>query len=270
NSRLINPRRPMEASGTSGMKVCANGGLNFSVLDGWWVEGYKGDNGFAIGAGEEYDDTEIQDEVESRALYDMLEKEIVPMFYKRGSDGLPRDWLRVMKRSVSTLTPVFNTNRMVEEYVRLCYLPSQQRYRALTADGLRRAAELAEWRRKIRSQWNQVRIERVDVTNGEPLHVGNNLEVTGHVHLGPFQPEDVDVQIYHGPLDSMGEITGAHVEPMGLVVAPEQSGNGSPTWSFRGRIFCRNSGQYGFTVRVLPKHPGLPHVFETGIVTWGQ
>src|SRR2546430_9844724 len=113
---LNNPRRPMEASGTSGMKVCGNGGLNFSVLDGWWVEGYQGDNGFAIGAGEDYGgDTETQDEVESRALYDMLEKEIVPMFYKRGSDGSPRDWLRVMKRSISTLTPVFNTNRQVEE-----------------------------------------------------------------------------------------------------------------------------------------------------------
>jgi starch phosphorylase len=268
---LNNPRRPMEASGTSGMKVCGNGGLNFSVLDGWWVEGYKGDNGFAIGAGEDYGgDTETQDEVESRALYDMLEKEIVPMFYKRGSDGTPRDWLRVMKRSISTLTPYFNTNRMVEEYVRLCYEPSQQRYRALTADGLRRAAELAEWRRKVRSQWNQVRVDGVDVANGEALHVGNELEVTARVHLGPFQPDDVELQIYHGPLDSMGEIASAQVEPMGLISAPEGSANGAAMWTYRGRISCRNSGQYGFTVRVLPKHQGLPHVFETGLVTWGQ
>src|SRR5262245_13135624 len=265
---LNNPRRPMEASGTSGMKVCANGGLNFSVLDGWWVEGYKGDNGFAIGAGEEYDDTEIQDEVESRALYDMLEKEIVPMFYKRGSDGLPRGWLRVMKRSISTLTPVFNTNRMVEEYVRLCYRPSHERYRALTADGLRRAAELAEWRRKLRSQWNQVWIDGVDVAGGDPLQVGKDLEVTARVHLGPFQPDDVEVQIYHGPLDSLGEIASAQVEPMPASTTPEPSANGSATWAFRGRIICRNSGQYGFNVRVLPRHASLPHPFEPGLVTW--
>jgi starch phosphorylase len=267
---LNNPRRPMEASGTSGMKVCGNGGVNFSVLDGWWVEGYKGDNGFAIGAGEEYEDTAIQDEVESRALYDMLEKEIVPMFFKRGGDGLPREWLKVMKRSISTLTPVFNTNRMVEEYVRLCYRPSHERYRALTAEGLRRAAELAEWRRKLRAQWNQVRIDGVDVQGGDSLHVGKELDVTAHVHLGPFRPDDVEVQIYHGPLDSMGEIADAHVEAMPPSGPPEPSANGSGSWSFRGRISCRNSGQYGLNVRVLPKHTNLPHVFEPGLVTWGQ
>src|SRR5258707_5969957 len=98
---LNNPRRPMEASGTSGMKVCGNGGLNFSILDGWWVEGYQGDNGFVIGSGEEYADTEVQDLIESRALYDMLEKEIVPLFYKRGGDRLPRDWLQMMKPTIA-------------------------------------------------------------------------------------------------------------------------------------------------------------------------
>ncbi len=154
--------------------------------------------------------------------------------------------------------------------LRLCYEPSQQRYQALTAEGLRRAAELAEWRRKIRAQWNQVRIEGVEVSGGDPLHVGNDLEVTARVHLGAFQPDDVEVQIYHGPLDSMGEITSAQVEPMALSASPEGGTNGAATWTYRGRISCRNSGQYGFTVRVLPKHAGLPHVFETGLVTWGQ
>src|SRR5213079_2144731 len=120
---LNNPRRPLEASGTSGMKVCVNGGINLSVLDGWWVEGYQQDNGWAIGAGEEYTDLHYQDEVESRAIYDLLEQEIVPLFYTRSSDGLPRGWLKMMKRSISTICPVFNTNRMVQEYVEKCYWP---------------------------------------------------------------------------------------------------------------------------------------------------
>jgi starch phosphorylase len=267
---LNNPRRPMEASGTSGMKICGNGGLNFSTLDGWWVEGYAGDNGFAIGAGEEYENTEVQDEVESRALYDMLEKEIVPLFYRRGADGLPREWLKVVKRSISSLTPVFNTNRMVEEYVRQCYWPSNTRFESLSADGLRRAAELAGWRQRMRQQWSQIHIDNVETRGSDQLHVGNDLDVAVRVHLGPFHPEDVEVQIFHGPLDSLGDI----VDPRSVAIVPslgpEPSANGSATWLFRGRIPFRTSGQYGFNVRVLPHHDSLPNSFEPGLVTWGQ
>jgi starch phosphorylase len=267
---LNNPRRPMEASGTSGMKICGNGGLNFSILDGWWVEGYRGDNGFAIGAGEEYDNTETQDEVESRALYDMLEKEIVPLFYRRGGDGLPREWLKVVKQSISTLTPVFNTNRMVEEYVRQCYLPSNNRYQNLTADGLRQAAELASWRQRLRQQWSQVYIEDVETHGSDQLHVGKDLDVAVRVHLGPFHPEDVEVQIFHGPLDSLGDIADPQSEAIVPSLGPEPSSNGSAVWLFRGRIPCRTSGQYGFNVRVLPHHASLPSVFEPALVTWGH
>src|SRR4029079_14773764 len=130
---LNNPRRPLEASGTSGMKAAMNGGLNLSVLDGWWVEGHAQDNGYAIGAGEEYTDLQYQDDVESRAIYDLLEQEIVPSFYNRSTDGLPRGWLKAMKRSMATCCPVFNTNRMVQEYMEKCYGPSEERYEALTA-----------------------------------------------------------------------------------------------------------------------------------------
>src|SRR5204862_960110 len=137
---LNNPRRPLEASGTSGMKVCANGGLNLSILDGWWVEGFAQSNGWAIGHGEEYTDLTYQDDVESRAIYDLLEQEIVPQFYTRTSDGLPRGWLRMMKHSISTCCPFFNTNRMVQEYMDKCYGPSNQRFTRLSADGLKKAA----------------------------------------------------------------------------------------------------------------------------------
>src|SRR5712692_10016035 len=155
---LNNPRRPLEASGTSGMKVCINGAINLSILDGWWCEAYAGDNGWAIGAGEEYTDLTYQDDIESRAIYDLLEQEIVPAFYNRSTDGLPRAWLKAMKRSMSTVCPVFNTNRMVQEYTEKCYVLSANRFNRLTGDDLRRAAELSQWRRRLVRDWPQVKV----------------------------------------------------------------------------------------------------------------
>ena len=186
---LNNPRRPLEASGTSGMKVCANGGLNLSVLDGWWVEGYQHDNGWAIGAGEEYSDLVYQDTVESRAIYDLLEQEIVPMFYDRGTDGVPRTWISRMKRSISTNVPFFNTNRMVQQYVESCYWPSGLRYLRLIGDKLKKAAELATWRKKLADSWPQVRIEDITTVNGgDTMRVGAELNVIAQVEMGRTAP----------------------------------------------------------------------------------
>jgi starch phosphorylase len=262
---LNNPRRPLEASGTSGMKVCANGGLNLSILDGWWVEGYAADNGWAIGAGEEYTDLAYQDDVESRAIYDLLEQEIVPLFYKRSSDGLPRGWLQMMKRSMATLTPVFNTGRMVAEYTTVCYLPSGERYHRLMADNLGKARALAEWRRGVGRGWPQVRVVAVDADGADPMHVGGQLQVHARVHLGPLSPNDVQVQLFHGPVDSLGEIPRGQTVPMSSNGAPPEGG----TWNFHGAIPCRTSGQHGFSVRVLPRHGDLANPFEPGLVCWG-
>ncbi len=261
---LNNPRRPLEASGTSGMKVPCNGGLNLSILDGWWCEGYDGDNGWAIGAGEEYTDLTYQDDVESRALLDLLEQDLVPAFYKRGTDGLPREWIRRMKRSIMSLVPVFNTNRMVEEYTRRCYVPSNRRAARLSADMLKAARELAAWRRRISSQWGGVRIEGVEAPTGETLRVGAEFPVKVRVNLGAFSPDDVEVQLCHGVLDSMGEFA----DPRATPLHADTERNGS-TVLFTGSVPCRASGQFGFTVRVLPKHPNLAHSFEPGLVTWG-
>ncbi|MBX9626648.1 MAG: alpha-glucan family phosphorylase [Gemmataceae bacterium] len=265
---LNNPRRPLEASGTSGMKVPVNGGLNLSILDGWWVEGYDGDNGWAIGAGEEYTDLNYQDEVESRALYELVEKEIVPLFYTRGADGLPRGWIRRMKRSVSTLVPVFNTNRMVEEYTERCYAPSHRRFARLTADHLAAAKDLAGWRRRVGAGWGEVTVEAVEAPAGATHKVGEVFPVRVRVSLGRFSPDDVEVQLCHGVLDAMGEIA----EPRALALHPEPSANGTGhghAVTFAGKVPCHASGQFGFSVRVLPKHQHLPHPFEPGLVTWG-
>jgi starch phosphorylase len=261
---LNNPRRPLEASGTSGMKVCGNGGINLSILDGWWVEGYAQDNGWAIGAGEEYTDLHYQDDVESRAIYDLLEQEIVPLFYTRSSDGLPRGWLKVMKRAMSTICPVFNTNRMMQDYVEKCYWPSSQRYDKLAADNLRKARDLAVWRRRLAQGWSQVKVEAVEARGADPLHVGSALEVKARVNLGNFSPDDVEVQLFHGVVDSLGEIP----KP-GTVQMCQDSVHDGNTWLFQGTIPCRSSGQHGYAVRVLPKHPDLGNPFEPGMVCWG-
>jgi starch phosphorylase len=168
-----------------------------------------------------------------------------------------------MKRSIMTLVPVFNTNRMVEEYTERCYVPSHRRESRLSVDHLKAARELAAWRRRIAGDWNQIKIEGVESQSGE-LKVGAEFPVKVRVNLGPLAPEDVEVQLCHGVLDAMGEIA----DPRATPLRPDGTRNGSVVL-FSGTVPCRASGQFGFTVRVLPKHPNLPHSFEPGLVTWG-
>ncbi len=261
---LNNPRRPLEASGTSGMKAAANAGLNLSILDGWWVEGCDGENGWAIGSGEEYTDLTYQDDVESRATYDLIEQELVPLFYTRTSDGLPRGWLRRMKHAITTLAPVYNTGRMVAEYMRVAYEPSARRYLRLTAEGLRGAKALAEWRRGMARGWGQVKVESVESGGADPMHVGGELKVNARVNLGGLKPDDVEVQLFHGPVDSLGEI------PKPQTVTMNHNGTHQGTsWTFIGTIPCRSSGQHGFAVRVLPRNGDLANPYEPGLICWG-
>lgn len=261
---LNNPRRPLEASGTSGMKVSCNGGLNLSILDGWWVEGYHQDNGWAIGAGEEYVDLTYQDDVESRAIYDLLEQEIVPAFYNRTNDGLPRAWLKHMKRAIASNTAYFNTNRMVQEYMEKCYWPSNERFAQLAGEGLNKAVGLAQWRKRLAHAWPHVCVESVHANGADPMRVGAHLDVQARVSLGGLSPDDVEVQLFHGLVDSMGEIPSPGTAPMSHNGHPEGS-----AWNFHGTIPCRTSGQHGFAVRVLPRHPDLGNPFEPGLICWG-
>ncbi len=273
---LNTPRRPMEASGTSGMKVLPNGGLNVSIPDGWWAEGYKPNTGWSIGRGDEYNDPNYQDRIEAMALYDILEKEVVPLFYDRSGDGLPRAWISRMKSSMRNLCPVFNTHRMVSEYSERYYFPASNRASELIADDLLRAKKLVEWKQKMHSSWSQVKVINVESNTADggievpisemgvqdSLVIGRVLHVCAEVQLGSIVPEDVVVQAYHGPLDSNHEVTS------GLNIQLQLVGTGNNTYKYEGVIPCDVSGLQGFSVRVLPANSdaSLPH--ELNLIAW--
>jgi len=261
---LNTPRRPLEASGTSGMKVVANGGINMSVLDGWWCEGYKGENGWAIGAGEIYEDYEYQDEVESRAIYDLLEKEIVPLFYKRGTDGLPREWIAIMKNSITTLCPYFNTNRMIEEYGELFYVPGTINFFKLMQDDKKKIHEIASWKRKIRENWNQIEIKEVTPCSQNVLKVGDQFVVEAKIILGNLTPNDVLVELYYGKMDSQGNIKNSKRAIMKQIKEIEKG-----IYLYKGSTRCRESGHQGYAIRILPFHEYLSSSFEMGLIKWG-
>jgi len=261
---LNTPRRPREASGTSGMKIAVNGGPNISVLDGWWCEGYAPENGWAIGRGEEYGDVETQDAVESQSLYDLLEKEVVPTFYDRGNDGLPRKWIRMMKANLRSVCPAFNTNRMVHDYAERFYVPAIGRARKLMANGLADAKALAAWKARMAKAWGQIQVLSVEVDTRGEFTVGEDLPVRAIIRLGEIRPDDVSVELYEGRLDTQRQIQ----QPDIVAMACEGSHEGEQVWRYAGAIPCRQAGRHGFVLRVLPRHDDLVNPHDTGLILW--
>jgi starch phosphorylase len=260
---LNNPRRPLEASGTSGMKVLPNGGLNLSILDGWWDEGYQAEVGWAIGRGEEYQDLNYQDYVESNALYDILEKDVAPLFYDRGSDGLPRGWIARMKRSLKILCPTFSTNRMLWEYSERFYLPAAAYFQRMAENKMERGRQLTKWKAGIYQHWRDIRVEKVQAHSDTFARVGEGFRVSADIHLGAIDPKDVTVEVYYGPLSAERQITQARTLAMRA-----ENALGSGRHRYVAEIPCEVSGHHGYTVRVLPSHPDANSSSLTGLITW--
>ncbi|MGC9367164.1 MAG: alpha-glucan family phosphorylase [bacterium] len=262
---LNTPRRPLEASGTSGMKVLFNGGINLSTLDGWWEEAYNGRNGWAIGRGEEYQDHYLQDQVESFALYELLENEVIPKFYNRGRDGLPRKWIRMIKSSMQQLSPIYNTNRMLTDYTKLCYISAHVNWNKLSEHNFTKSHELGQWWDNITQNWNSIKINEVFSDTQHPLEMGQELEVKATINLGKLTPEEVLVEIYYGKISATGEI-----EDFKTVKMTVSESNGDSNYTYSGKIPCQSSGKKGFSVRILPYHQNLSRKFLPGMIHWAN
>lgn len=259
---LNNPRRPREASGTSGMKAAANGVLNLSTIDGWWAEAYTPEVGWAIGHGEVYDDAGYQDRVEAEDLYNLLERDVIPMFYDR-TGRVPRRWVDQMKANISSLCHFFNTNRMVAEYTDCFYMPLAARYAALVEDGFDGAKALADWRQRLRDGWSEIRVTNVNGERPTELRVGEPFRAEVKVFLGGLKPADVRVELYVGLVSPNGELARGQAVEMEV-----EEDLGDHRYLYGGEAACGMSGLHGYTVRVLPHHPDLPTPFQPGYIRW--
>jgi len=261
---LNNPIRPKEASGTSGMKVVPNGGINISVLDGWWDEAYNAANGWAIGKGEEYGDLAYQDEVESFFLYNILEKDVKPAFYNRGLDGLPREWLVRMRESMKSITSIFNTNRMVKDYTEKFYKLAHRENIDFQQENFSKVKELTSWKSFVSKNWDGVRIIHVDIADDREIKVNSQVTVRAEIALGTVRPDQVRVELYFGALDKNGDIFEGVALPM-----REGGSGGKGSIIYEGQMLCLQSGRFGFTVRVLPYNYNMPRKFDPELkITW--
>lgn len=259
---LNNPRRPMEASGTSGMKVVPNGGLNCSVLDGWWDEGYAPNVGWAIGDRNSLHDHVHQDWLDSSTLYHLIETDIAPTYYHRVDGAVPGGWVAMMKQSIADLAWRFSTARMVQDYATKGYLPSDERFRAMHADDRAAAVATLEWRQRVLAAWPSVKIIRVEDDAAVANAVGSQIRVSATVDLGGLSTEDVTVEAVVGKVGSTRDLYRNGVVELRPA---ESAGTGV---KYTATIALARAGNQGYTIRVRPSREGVPTAHELPLIRW--
>jgi starch phosphorylase len=258
---MNNPLRPYEACGTSGMKAALNGAANLSIRDGWWDEWFDPGYGWEIPSAEGVDGADRRDDLEAKALYDIIENEIVPRFYDLDAYGLPERWIQMIRETIAGLAPKVIASRMVREYVTNLYTHASASSLALDS-WTGGARSLASWKRRIREGWPTVAVEHVESLGGEQVEVGTKIHVGALVRLGELTPDDVQVQLVTGRVSGDDQLSELRVSPFLPGVAVDGG-----LRRYEGWVEARRAGAIGYTVRVVPYHPLLASPAEMGLAT---
>ena len=260
---LNNPRRPMEASGTSGQKASVNGVINFSVLDGWWAEGYDQTNGWTIGTNAEYDSYEAQDMADSQSIYKTLEEKIIPTYYDKDKNGMSKKWLQLMKNSIVTTGGKYSTARMLVDYTEQYYLPlcnlTKKYYQNID-----NVAEFNNWKNDLYTNWKDVKITQVNNLDNITIDAGNNIEVACEVELPNLSIDNITVEVYYGKILENGIVEDVHIVPMELTESSEEERK----YYFTSKIELKTGGNYGYTFRVMPKHEMILEPANLDLIKW--
>ncbi|MCW2530408.1 MAG: glgP [Pseudonocardiales bacterium] len=256
---LNNPLRPLEACGTSGMKSALNGGLNLSILDGWWDEWFDGENGWAIPTADGLVDQDHRDEVEAHALYDLIQYQVAPRFYSRDNAGVPNRWVSMVKHTLTTLGPKVLATRMVFDYVNKLYAPAAASSARVTAHDFAAAKQLAAWRNEVLGAWPGVRVQHVDSLVEGDVELGGTLRLRAEVELGGLSPDDISVEAAFGSVDSEDRLRDVDTVPLKMVEGEDGIGR------FEGDVPLLVTGAFGYTVRVVPKNDLLASPAELGV-----
>jgi starch phosphorylase len=262
---LNTPRRPQEASGTSGMKAAINGVLNCSILDGWWAEAYTPQCGFAITGDDNYEDPEDSDNYDSHMLFNALEHEIIPCFYDRAEGDIPRQWIKMMKESIIVGLGKFSSARMVQQYNDEFYTAATKNYEGLTKDNASEAQKLVDEKKLLNENFNEIFLEYPQVDHElVDIHIGDVFNVSSKVFLNNLKPEDVEIQVYYGQVNVHNEIIHSHTQKMEL---SEDLGNGY--YIYRYQIKCTQPGRFGLTTRVIPAGSSWQNSMP-GFIKWAN
>ena len=260
---LNNPRRPMEASGTSGQKASVNGVINFSILDGWWAEGYNAANGWKIGVNSNYDNCEIQDNDDSESIYNTLEKKIIPSYYGKNDNGYSESWLNMMKQSIITTGGRFSTARMLVDYVDKLYIPLCNLTNKYYND-LENVTRFNEWKRLVQERFNRIKITQENNIDNETIDAGKTIKVRCNVKLPNINPDNVQVEVYYGQIEDNGIVSNVSIIPMKL----KETNEADKTFLYEAQVELTTGGDYGYTFRVMPKHEMLLDAENLDLVKW--